>query len=105
MKKVLLLILIISSCQSKKEMTLEELNNAKWKPLDKGIEYISQENKSGSTNDSIEYKMKGSAGKSLMLSSVDYNTIQPWIHPRLDSIIDKKLSNSKRGYLKIDLYE
>ncbi|HEV7779872.1 MAG TPA: permease-like cell division protein FtsX [Chitinophagaceae bacterium] len=54
----LLLYLLLSSCQQK-NMTLKELQNAKWGKLSEGIDHISTKKQTGPVSDSLEFLLKG----------------------------------------------
>lgn len=107
MKIWFLLILIIvelPGCKTK-DMTLEELKKASWSMLDNGVEYINLEDKKGSSFDSIHFNVKGFWGTNITVPVDIYNDMHPEIEKILRPILLSELPESKRGYLKVNIFE
>lgn len=86
-------------------MTLDELKSASWSELDKGINYISLKNGNPEFTDSIRFSVKGFWGSNITIPADAYNEMKPTLDTSLRRLLNNKLSESKRGYLKINLYE
>lgn len=101
----LLLFLVELLACKRKNMTLEELKEATWSKLDNGVEYINLKKGKADPSDSIRFSVKGFWGSNIAVPADVYNEMQPTLDTSLGEILNNKLSESKRGYLKINLYE
>jgi hypothetical protein len=101
MKQLIFFFILFSSCQSKNEMTLEELKKADWTKLDKGVEYISTAN--GNVTDSIRYQIKELTMMGLIIMPEENKN--PTILPiaQLTKLLNEKLPQSGKGYLRLYL--
>lgn len=107
MKRYAFLLLLLAgllACK-RKNMTLDELKSASWSELDKGINYISLKNGNPEFTDSIRFSVKGFWGSNITIPADAYNEMKPTLDTSLRRLLNNKLSESKRGYLKINLYE
>ena len=104
MRKLFIILALLSSCHEKREMSFEELKTASWKNLSKGIDYISLEQTGSRLLDSLKFIVKGyHSPKMTIPASTD--EIQSSLDTILAMELNKKLRSSKKGYLRIDLFE
>lgn len=88
-----------------KEMTLEELKKTSWSKLDRGVEFISLKNGKIYPSDSMRITIKGFWGTNITVSADMYNDMQPELESLLRPILDSSLKGSKRGYIKVNIFE
>jgi hypothetical protein len=104
--KILLVVFVFASC-NQKEMTLQELEKAKWDSLARGVYYISKEDQKqvAANADSIELKLKGMSGKENTSLEMSFENIPDITKEALNTILKQTLLNSRSGYLKINFRE
>jgi len=103
---IFVFLTLITSC-NQKEMTLKDLEKAKWDSLAIGISFISRENQReiNSKTDSIEFKIIGISGKKI--NPVDFSSthLAGELKSVLSKVLESKIKNSKAGYLRFNLNE
>ena len=105
MYKLALLLVVILSCSTDKEKSLEDLQTESWEPIEKGIYHLSSRKGKTSIEDSISWTVKGMSGKTLMLANLEMEILSEHFDKIIKPIIQKNTPESKKGYLKIDIYE
>lgn len=105
MKKYHFLLLLFVSCNTKQEMSLDELNKATWSKIDNGISYLSVEKTKTGLLDSIRYTFKWFQDSNSTVSELPHDSVASMFNDFLDEKIKDNLKNSKRGYLKLDFFE
>lgn len=110
---LLLFIFSAAPCLSQ-TMTMEEIKKAEWRTLDKGIDYINVSNTMTTSDDSIKFSIIGviNKGDTLLFSNyIEHNEMKANLesifvstfNSNLISVLNKKLTTSKHGYLKLDM--
>ena len=104
---IIFVFLTLITCCNQKEMTLKDLEKAKWDSLAIGVGFISMENQReiNSKTDSIEFKTIGIPGKNI--NRVDFSSthLAGEFNSVLSKIVESKIKDSKAGYLRFNLNE
>jgi hypothetical protein len=90
-----------------KEMTLADLEKAKWDSLDMGIGHISidKEKDIALKTDSIQFILAGVSGKTKDDVKISPEALSGEFNILLGDVIKPKIADSKEGYLRINLKE
>jgi hypothetical protein len=101
---IFIAFLFFSSCShSERELTLDELIKAKWKPLFNGVDYISNQ-KAGKENDfhdSLTVKFKGMTANFNNGRNTDLGQFKYGSNSIVTSLLKNTLKESGAGYLRI----
>jgi hypothetical protein len=103
---IFIFTLFFSSCSnSERELTLNELINAKWKPLFNGVDYISTEKtgKENSSRDSLTVKFKGMKANFTNGKDADLGQFKYGSNSIVADLLKNTLKESRTGYLRISL--
>src|SRR5688572_30191881 len=102
---IVLISFLLVSCKQK-QMTLEELQKAKWTNLTQGVDYISTRETTGaaSEKDSFMFIFLGTEEKKPIIENYQ-NEVDSAVTGILSNVLRDHSLKSRAGYLKINLIE